>query len=150
MKKLIYFITLLVMVVSCQKNNPQPNYPPPIPPQPIVTDNTVIDTATNLIGETWVIDGYRVSGIGLPITMSDTLVFNTISSYTYNGNTASYSFYVTASAYSLTINNTPWGNLTGSIFEGNLTSGVILGLKFADITMGSGNGTDYYLWMHRL
>jgi hypothetical protein len=149
MKKLIYFITLLVMVVSCQKNNPQP-YPPPIPPQPIVTDTTVIDTATNLIGQTWVIDGYRISGIGLPITISDTLVFNTINSYTYNGNTATYSFYVTASAYNLTINYTPWGNLSGTFYEGNLINGVVIGLKFTDITMGSGNNTDYYLWMHRL
>ena len=139
----------MLVIVSCQKTNPPP-YPPPIPPQPIVTDTTVIDTATNLIGETWVIDGYRVNGIGAIITISDTLVFNTINSYTFNGNTATYSFYTTASAYSLTMNYTPWGNLTGSIFEGNLTSGVILGLKFTDITMGSGNQTDYYLWMHRI
>jgi hypothetical protein len=149
MKKLIYFITIMLVIVSCQKTNPPP-YPPPIPPQPIVTDTTVIDTATNLIGETWVIDGYRVNGIGAIITISDTLVFNTINSYTFNGNTATYSFYTTASAYSLTMNYTPWGNLTGPIFEGNLTSGVILGLKFTDITMGSGNQTDYYLWMHRI
>lgn len=139
----------MLVIVSCQKTNPPP-YPPPIPPQPIVTDTTVIDTATNLIGETWVIDGYRVNGIGAIITISDTLVFNTINSYTFNGNTATYSFYTTASAYSLTMNYTPWGNLTGSIFEGNLTSGVILGLKFTDITMGSGNQTDYYLWIHRI
>ena len=139
----------MLVIVSCQKTNPPP-YPPPIPPQPIVTDTTVIDTATNLIGETWVIDGYRVNGIGGIITISDTIVFNTINSYTFNGNTATYSFYTTASAYSLTMNYTPWGNITGTIYEGNLTSGVILGLKFTDITMGSSNQTDYYLWMHRI
>jgi hypothetical protein len=149
MKKLIYFITLMLVIVSCQKTNPPP-YPPPIPPQPIVTDTTVIDTATNLIGETWVIDGYRVNGIGAIITISDTLVFNTINSYTFNGNTATYSFYTTASAYTLTMNYTPWGNLSGTIYEGNLINGVILGLKFTDITMGSSNQTDYYLWMHRI
>lgn len=139
----------MLVIVSCQKTNPPP-YPPPIPPQPIVTDTTVIDTATNLIGETWVIDGYRVNGIGAIITISDTLVFNTISSYTFNGNTATYSFYTTASAYTLTMNYTPWGNLSGTIYEGNLINGVILGLKFTDITMGSSNQTDYYLWMHRI
>jgi len=115
-----------------------------------VTDTTVIDTATNLIGETWVIDGYRVNGIGGVITISDTIVFNTINSYTFNGNTATYSFYTTASAYTLTMNYTPWGNLSGTIYEGNLINGVILGLKFTDITMGSSNQTDYYLWMHRI
>jgi len=139
----------MLVIVSCQKTNPPP-YPPPIPPQPIVTDTTVIDTATNLIGETWVIDGYRVNGIGAIITISDTLVFNTINSYTFNGNTATYSFYTTASAYTLTMNYTPWGNLSGTIYEGNLINGVILGLKFTDITMGSSNQTDYYLWMHRI
>jgi len=149
MKKLIYFITLMLVIVSCQKTNPPP-YPPPLPPQPIVTDTTVIDTATNLIGETWVIDGYRVNGIGGVITISDTIVFNTINSYTFNGNTATYSFYTTASAYTLTMNYTPWGNLSGTIYEGNLINGVILGLKFTDITMGSSNQTDYYLWMHRI
>lgn len=139
----------MLVIVSCQKTNPPP-YPPPIPPQPIVTDTTVIDTATNLIGETWVIDGYRVNGIGGIITISDTIVFNTINSYTFNGNTATYSFYTTASAYTLTMNYTPWGNLSGTIYEGNLINGVILGLKFTDITMGSSNQTDYYLWMHRI
>ena len=139
----------MLVIVSCQKTNPPP-YPPPIPPQPIVTDTTVIDTATNLIGETWVIDGYRVNGIGGVITISDTIVFNTINSYTFNGNTATYSFYTTASAYTLTMNYTPWGNLSGTIYEGNLINGVILGLKFTDITMGSSNQTDYYLWMHRI
>ena len=139
----------MLVIVSCQKTNPPP-YPPPLPPQPIVTDTTVIDTATNLIGETWVIDGYRVNGIGGVITISDTIVFNTINSYTFNGNTATYSFYTTASAYTLTMNYTPWGNLSGTIYEGNLINGVILGLKFTDITMGSSNQTDYYLWMHRI
>ena len=139
----------MLVIVSCQKTNPPP-YPPPLPPQPIVTDTTVIDTATNLIGETWVIDGYRVNGIGGVITISDTIVFNTINSYTFNGNTATYSFYTTASAYTLTMNYIPWGNLSGTIYEGNLINGVILGLKFTDITMGSSNQTDYYLWMHRI
>jgi hypothetical protein len=149
MKKLIYFIATLIIAASCQKEPITPS-DPPLPPQDIITDSTVMDTSVNLVGETWVITGYRIGGIGGITTTNDTLDFNTTNSYTFNGNNATYSFYTTASAYNLTMNYTPWGNLSGTVYEGNLINGMIIGLKFTDITMGSGNQTNYYLWMHKL
>jgi hypothetical protein len=48
------------------------------------------------------------------------------------------------------MNNTTWGNLSGTVYENNITTGVIQGLKFTDITVGSGNQTNYYLWIYRI
>ena len=149
MKKVFLFIGLSFGILSCQKENPQPNTPP-LPPQPIVTDTTGMDTTINMVGQTWVITGYRIGGIGGITPTNDTLYFNTINQYTFNGNPATYSFYTTASAYNLTMNYTNWGNLSGTIYEGNLINGVIIGLKFTDITFGSSNQTNYYLWMNKI
>lgn len=149
MKKLFIISLFGIGLFSCKKETPQPT-DPPLPPQPIITDSIVMDTAINMVGETWVISGYRVGEFGDVLPTNDTLVFNTISSYTFNGNSATYSFYVTASAYNLTINNTTWGNISGTLYEGNIVNGVVNGLKFTDITIGSGNQTNYYLWMNKL
>ena len=133
---------------SCQKETVAPTGPPN-PPSPIVTDSNQIDSNYSLAGQTWIITGYRVGGIGSIITTSDTLEFVTKTSYNYNGSQATYSFYTTASAYNLTLNYTLFGNVSGTIYQGNLDQGIINGLKFTDITMGSGNETYYYFWMTR-
>lgn len=148
-RKIVSSFVFGLLLVSCQKEIDQPTGEP-LPPQDIITDSTIVDSTISLVGETWVITGYRIGGIGSIISTNDTLVFNTKTSYTYNGVNSVYSFYPTASAYNLTLNYTPWGNLSGSIYEGNLIYGTIQGLKFVDITMGSGNQTEYYLWLHRL
>ena len=135
-----------VLLSSCYKEDIEP----PLPPQPIITNPVVIDTAINMVGESWVITGYRVGEFGDILSTNDTLVFMDLNSYTFNGNEFTYSFYTTASAYNLTINYTPWGNLSGTIYDGNVLNGVINGLKFSDITMGSGTQTNYYLWMYKL
>ncbi len=150
MKKLIYIIGFGFGLLSCIKENFKPNPLPPNPPKPIITDSTQIVPSKNLIGQTWVITGYRVSGIGGMINVNDTLVFKTSKTYNYINYESTYSFYSTSSAYNLTLNNTVWGNLSGTIYEGNLINGEIKGLKFTDITAGSGNTTDYYLWMHKI
>jgi hypothetical protein len=147
MKKLFY-ILIPVAFFSCQKETVAPTGPPN-PPSPIVTDSNQIDSNYSLAGQTWIITGYRVGGIGSIITTSDTLEFVTKTSYNYNGSQATYSFYTTASAYNLTLNYTPFGNVSGTIYQGNLDQGVINGLKFTDITMGSSNETYYYFWMTR-
>jgi hypothetical protein len=142
-----FLITLLVVLglSSCHKET----IGPPNPPQPIVTDSTQIDSTYNLVGQVWAINQYRVGEFGNLIPLSDTIVFLDLNTYTYNGIEAPYSFYTTASAYNLTLNFTPFGNLSGTIYQGNLNMGVMNGLKFTDITMGSGNGTNYYFWMTR-
>jgi hypothetical protein len=142
-----FLITLLVVLglTSCTKED----IGPPNPPEPIVTDSTQIDTAYNLVGQVWVISQYRVGEFGNLIPLSDTIEFIDLNTYVYNGIEGSYSFYPTASAFNLTLNFTPFGNLSGAIYQGNLNMGVMNGLKFTDITMGSGNGTNYYFWMTR-
>ena len=147
MRKLFY-ILIPMTFFSCQKETVAPTGPPN-PPSPIVTDSNQIDSNYSLAGQTWIITGYRVGGIGSIITTSDTLEFVTKTSYNYNGSQATYSFYTTASAYNLTLNYTLFGNVSGTIYQGNLDQGVINGLKFTDITMGSSNETYYYFWMTR-
>ena len=143
-----YFLIILLVIFglsSCYKETINP----PNPPQPIVTDSTQIDSTYNLVGQIWVINQYRVGEFGNLIPLSDTIEFVDLNTYTYNGIEGPYSFYPTASAFNLTLNFTPFGNLSGTIYQGNLNMGVMNGLKFTDITMGSGNGTNYYFWMTR-
>ncbi len=147
--KYLFFLSVLFLFFSCQKENIQPNGEVQ-PPQPIITVNDSINQAPNLKGQTWVITGYRVGEIGSIIPTNDTLKFTTLTQYTFNGNQAPYSFYSTSSAYSLTLNFTPYGNLSGTMYQGNLSTGRINGLKFTDITIGSGNQTNYYLWIVRV
>ena len=54
------------------------------------------------------------------------------------------------SVYNLTMNYTPFGNLSGNINDNNIILGSILGTRFVDISMGSSNTTEYYLWMEKL
>ena len=143
-----YFLIILLVIFSlssCHKETINP----PNPPQPIVTDSTQIDSTYNLVGQVWVINQYRVGEFGNLIPLGDTIIFLDLNTYSYNGIEAPYSFYTTASAYNLTLNFTPFGNLSGTIYQGNLNIGVMNGLKFTDITMGSGNETNYYFWMTR-
>jgi hypothetical protein len=149
MKRVFLFIGLSFGILSCQKEDIQPNNPP-LPPQPIVTDSLPMDSTLNMVGQTWIITGYRVGEFGPIITTNDTIVFNTVSENTFNGNITTYSFYPTASAFNLTLNSTPWGNLSGTIYTNNVVYGGIQGLKFTDITFGSSNQTDYYLWIFKI
>jgi hypothetical protein len=48
------------------------------------------------------------------------------------------------------LNYTPWGNLSGNINDYNITSGQIVGTRFVDISTGSSNTTEYYLWMNKI
>lgn len=142
----LFFISLFILsMTSCQKEE----IGPPNPPEPIITDTLEIDSTYNLAGQIWVITDYRVGEFGEIFPLNDTIEFITTNTYTYNGFEAPYSFYPTASAFNLTLNYTPFGNLSGTIYQGNLNIGVMNGLKFTDITVGSGNNTDYYFWMTR-
>jgi hypothetical protein len=149
MRKVFLFIGLSFGILSCQKEDIQPNNPP-LPPQPIVTDSLPMDSTLNLVGQTWVIQGYRVGDFGTIINTSDTVVFIDNNDYIINNNPSTYSLYPTASVYNLTMNNTMWGNLSGTIYDMNIQFGAIQGVKFTDISVGSSNQTNYYLWMIRI
>ena len=149
MMKLIYILLVVLGVSSCYKEDPQPKENKPIIVYPYVTD-TVTDSIPTLKGSTWVLTGVRIGGIGNPQTVSDTLQFITNTSYKYNGYSSKYSLYYTGGGFNMTINGTSWGNLSGTIYEYNLKSGKIEGLKFIDITPGSSNQTNYFLWMSKI
>ena len=149
MKKLILLLGLLLGSCSI----------PPVHEGPI--DNTgpivvippgnggVIITQS-LVGQTWRIFYYRVGPMGQVMTTNDTLIFLTSSTYTFNGYQSTYYLTSTGSGYNLSLYETPWGNLSGSILSNNIVNGTILGTKFVDISTGSSNTTEYYLWMNRL
>lgn len=147
MKNFLLLLLMSFMVFSCEKEPIQPNNPPNIVVPP---NNGGGVTPQTIKGTTWVITSYRVGQIGNPITISDTVKFIDNTKYTYNNIQYTYNFYITGSGYNLTMNYTPWGNLSGTINDNNLTSGLIQGTKFVDISLGSSNNTEYYLWMVKL
>ena len=149
MMKLIYILLVVLGVSSCYKEDPQPKESKPIITYPYVTD-TITDSIPTLKGTTWILTGIRIGGIGSPVNVSDTLQFISNTSYKYNGYVSKYSLYYTGGGFNMTINGTPWGNLSGTIYEYNLKSGKIEGLKFVDITPGSSNQTNYFLWMKKV
>jgi hypothetical protein len=149
MKKLI--ILLVLVLSSCSI---PPTYEGPIdntgPIVIIPPGNGGVITTQSLVGQTWRIFYYRVGPTSQVMSTNDTLVFLTSSTYTFNGNQSTYYLTPTGSGYNLSLYETPWGNLSGSILSNNITNGTILGTKFVDISVGSSNTTEYYLWMNKL
>lgn len=149
MKSFFYFISFFL--VSC--NIPELNEGPIDNTGPLIVTvptNPGGNTTQNLVGQTWRIFYYRVGPMGQVMGTNDTLQFLTPTKYTFNGNESTYYLNVTSSGYNLSLYETPWGNLSGSILSNNLTNGIILGTKFVDISVGSTNTTEYYLWMNRI
>jgi hypothetical protein len=149
MIRLVLILLVTLGVSSCYKENPQPKDPKPVITYPHTSDTT-IQTIPTLVGTTWVMTGIRIGGIGNPSTIGDTLKFVTNKIYYYINDTTSYSLYYTGGGFNLTMNGTPWGNLSGTIYEYNLKNGDIQGLKFVDITVGSSNQTNYFIWMKKI
>ena len=149
MKKLILLLGLLLGSCSIPPvhEGPIDNTGPivVIPP-----GNGGVITTQSLVGQTWRIFYYRVGPMGQVMTTNDTLIFLTSSTYTFNGYQSTYYLTSTGSGYNLSLYETPWGNLSGSILSNNIVNGTILGTKFVDISTGSSNTTEYYLWMNRL
>lgn len=149
MKKLVLLLCLVLS--SCYV--PEAHEGPIDNTGPIVVippGNGGVITTQSLVGQTWRIFYYRVGPMGQVMTTNDTLIFLTSSTYTFNGYQSTYYLTSTGSGYNLTLYETPWGNLSGSILSNNITQGQILGTKFVDISVGSSNTTEYYLWMNKL
>ena len=150
MKKLI--ILLVLVLSSCSvppvHEGPIDNTGPIIIVPP--PGNGGVITGESLVGQTWHIFYYRVGPMGTVMSANDTLIFLTSSTYTYNGYQTTYHLTPTGSGYNLSLYETPWGNLSGSILSNNITQGQILGTKFVDISVGSSNTTEYYLWMNKI
>lgn len=150
MKKLILLL-LCLGLTSC--------YVPEVPEGPIDNTGDIIiippnnggsPTSQSLTGTTWRLFYYRVGPMGQVMTANDTLRFLTNSTYKFNNYQSTYHLTPTGSGYNLSLYETPWGNLSGSILSNNITNGTILGTKFVDISTGSSNTTEYYLWMNKI
>lgn len=149
MKKLVLLLCLVLSSCYVPEDNEGPidNTGPIVIIQP---GNGGVITTQSLVGQTWRIFYYRVGPMGTVMSTNDTLIFLTSSTYTFNGYQSTYYLTPTGSGYNLTLYETPWGNLSGSILSNNITNGTILGTKFVDISVGSSNTTEYYLWMNKL
>ena len=150
MKKVLVLLLGLLMT-SCYieevPNGPNENSGDIIIVPPPNGNGTV---SQNLVGQTWVVTNYRIGQMGQILPKNDTLRFLTPTTYKYNNYTTTYSLYLTGSGYNLTLNYTPWGNLSGNINDYNITNGQIFGGRFVDISTGSSNTTEYFLWMNKL
>lgn len=149
MKKLV--LLLCFVLTSCYVQEPPEGPIDNTGPIVIIPPgNGGVITTQSLVGQTWRIFYYRVGPMGTVMSANDTLIFLTSSTYTFNGYQSTYYLTPTGSGYNLSLYETPWGNLSGSILLNNITNGTILGTKFVDISFGSSNTTEYYLWMNKL
>jgi hypothetical protein len=149
MKRILFFLMLVVGFVSCEKQVIEPGTIEP----PVITNPTPQDSSYSLAGQTWIITRYRIGEMGLPVDMNpvDTIKFITKSKYTYNSmDPQNYSFYSVGTVYSLTLNYTVFGYLAGTVNKVNLEMGVIIGGKFSDNSIGVNNPPSYYLWMEKI
>lgn len=147
MMKLIYIILVILGITSCYKENPLPVRNKVTQ---ITENDTVVELIPTLVGQKWIIKQIRIGEFGLMENVNDTLIFLTNKTYTYGGLKSNYSLYNTGNSFNLTINGTPWGYLSGTIYSNNLLTGTIKGSKFVDITPGSSNKTNYYIWMLKI
>jgi len=132
MKKLILFIVGLVLL-SCKKVEVKPQQP--LVPQPIITDTIFVDTTITLKNTTWVITKVLNTNFNEELR-SDTLVFLTYNTYSFNGIQSTYNFYPNNLNYTLTLNNTPWGHISGGIYDYNITQGEIINCQFNNYFTG--------------
>lgn len=142
MRKPLTTALLLSVIVTvffaCEKNNDS---------NPASSGNGPTTNLSDLVGEKWVLYQYRVGQVAINYSDSDTLVFLTPMSYTFNADTNSYSLYSVPGSYTLNLNGTRWGNLSGNVFDYNLNNGDIQGLRFTETFTGT--QSEYYLWMRR-
>ena len=150
MKKLVLLLCLALSSCYVQElpNGPNENSNGNVIIVPPPNGNGI--TSQNLVGQTWRIFYYRVGPMGSVMSTNDTLVFLTSSTYKFNGYQSTYHLTPTGSGYNLSLYETTWGNLSGSILPNNITNGTILGAKFVDISTGSSNTTEYFLWMNKI
>lgn len=143
MKNIFYLIFGILVLSSCYKENYKPQEP--LPPQPIITDTTWVDTTITLKNTTWVITKVLNTNFDDEVR-SDTLIFLTYNTYSFNGVQSTYSFYPNNLNYTLTLNNTPWGHISGGVYEYNLTQGEIINCQFKNYFT---NQNILKIWMYK-
>ena len=130
MKSVFYLLVGLLFLSSCYKEDIKPQQP--LDPQPIITDTTSTDTTVSLKNTTWVITKVLNTNFDQELR-SDTLVFLTYNTYSFNGVQSTYHLYPNNVGYTLTLNGTVWGHLSGVIYDYNLTQGIIENCQFKNL-----------------
>lgn len=143
MKSLFYLLVGLLFLSSCSKQEITPQQP--LDPQPIITDTTSIDTTFSLKNTTWVITKVLNTDFNQELR-SDTLVFLTDNTYTFNGVQSTYHLYLNNFGFTLTLNGTVWGYLSGVIYDYNLTQGIIENCQFKNYFT---NENIIKVWMYK-
>jgi hypothetical protein len=139
----LILIGALLTLVSCVKEDVTPN--PPNPPIPFYTDTTDVDTTITLANTTWVITKVLNTNFSQE-QRSDTLVFLSHNTYTFNGNLSTYHLYINSFGYTLVMNNTIWGHISGVVYDYNLTQGVIDNCQFKNYFTGE---NSVKIWMEK-
>lgn len=130
-------------MVSCQKEDIKPQEP--LPPQPIITDTTLVDTTFTLKNSTWVITKVLNTNFDQELR-SDTLVFLTHNTYSFNGVQSTYHLYSNSFGFTLVLNNTVWGHLSGVVYDYNLNQGVVENCQFKNYFT---NENVVKVWMYK-
>lgn len=133
MKNIFYLFIGLLFFTSCHKEDLRPQQP--LEPQPIITDTTIVDTTVSLKNTKWVISKVLNTNFDQDLR-SDTLVFITHNTYSFNGVESTYHLYPNNFGYTLVLNNTVWGHLSGTIYDYNISQGIIENCQFKDYFTG--------------
>lgn len=141
MKYFSLLIVLFLLITSCVKEDIKPQQP--LGPQPIITDTTFVDSTVTLKNSTWVIFKVLNTSFNQEVR-SDTLVFLTNNTYSFNGFQSTYSLYPSNVGFTLTLNNTPWGHISGTVYEYNLSQGLIENCQFKNYFT---NQNSVKIWM---
>ena len=144
MKTIKLFFILSLLISSCVKEEIKPQQPNL--PQPLVTDTTTVDSTVSLKNTTWVITKALNNTFNQELR-SDTLVFLTNNTYTFNGVSSIYHLYTNNFGYTLVLNNTVWGYISGTIYDYNITQGIIDNCQFKSYFT---NENNVRIWMYRL
>ena len=144
MKRILFFLVLMVGFVSCEKQVIEPGH---LGSSGGNNGNpTPQDSSYSLNGQTWVITKILLTDLTYD-DRSDTIYFEDDNNYTFNGNVSTYDLDVNSSNIKLTLNNTAWGNLIGTLYNYNLSSGLIDGSIFNDYFIIS---YTYRIWMKKI
>lgn len=143
MKKIFALLIISLSLFSCKKETITPQQP--LNPIPIVTDTNAIDTTVTLKNTKWVITKVLNTDFSQELR-SDTLVFITHQTYSFNGVIATYHLYPNSFGYTLVLNNTTWGHLSGVVYDYNLTQGVIENSQFKNYFT---NQNVVKIWMYK-
>ena len=141
MKYFSLLIVLFLLITSCVKEDIKPQQP--LGPQPIITDTTFVDSTVTLKNSTWVIFKVLNTSFNQEVR-SDTLVFLTNNTYSFNGFQSTYSLYPSNVGFTLTLNNTPWGHRSRTVYEYNLSQGLIENCQFKNYFT---NQNSVKIWM---